>query len=137
MNEDNGTRNEVEDGDEPAWKERECAIYTDGGGLQRNGRGTLIWTPKEGEWRIKAAWAFKILEMVNGQVEWLRDMVGPVVTPGAPEHLQGINIGCTGANAENGELSGLACAIVYMKEMLDEMDNNAVKIQFRCDCLNA
>jgi hypothetical protein len=105
--------------------------------MQRNARGTLTWTPKEGEWRIKAAWAFAMLEIVDGQVDWLRDVVGPVVLPGAPEYLQGVAIGCTGANAENGELSGLAHAIVCMKEVLVGMENGEVKIQFRCDCLNA
>jgi hypothetical protein len=137
MEADNGARNGLEGEDEPERTVREFVVYTDGGGMQRNARGTLIWTPKEGEWRIKAAWAFTILEIVDGQVDWLRDMVGPVVVPGAPEYLQGAAIGCTGANAENGELSGLAYAIVYMKEMLVGMENVEVRIQFRCDCLNA
>jgi hypothetical protein len=66
---------------EEVWRRREKA-------------SACVWTPKEGEWHMRAAWAFTILEIIEGEVEWVRDMVGPVVTPAAPEHLREIDIGC-------------------------------------------
>jgi hypothetical protein len=85
---------------------RSIIVCTDGGGVTTGRRPTKVWTPEAGEWAFGGAWAFTVLDVTSGAVEWVRDMAGPVVTRNAPACiLEGNCIGAATGNAETGELT--------------------------------